>query len=74
MLKLRLAHEEKVGWMMGVDAKDGKIKNMLKEGVIEPLEVKIHALISATEVVNSILRIDDVIESGIREDKNPQVP
>jgi chaperonin GroEL (HSP60 family) len=46
---------------MGVDVFEGKTKDMLKLGVLEPLRVKTHALRSATEAASLILRIDDVI-------------
>jgi len=46
---------------MGVDVFEGKTKDMLKLGVLEPLRVKTHALRSATEAAGLILRIDDVI-------------
>jgi chaperonin GroEL (HSP60 family) len=37
---------------------------MVKEGVIEPLRVKIQAVDSASEVAVMILRIDDVIQAS----------
>ncbi len=48
---------------MGVDVLTGKAKDMLKQGVIEPLRVKTHAIRSAAEAASLILRIDDVIAS-----------
>ncbi len=48
---------------IGVDVFEGKTKDMLQAGVIEPLRVKTHALRSATEAAALILRIDDVIAS-----------
>ncbi len=35
--------------------------NAWKKGVIEPLKIKTHALSSAAQVAEMILRIDDVI-------------
>ncbi len=48
---------------MGVDILSGKAKDMLKQGVLEPLRVKTHAIRSAAEAASLILRIDDVIAS-----------
>ena len=60
LVQLRAKHEE--GEVTaGVDVYDGEIKDMLKEGVVEPLRVKTQALASATEAAEMILRIDDVI-------------
>ncbi|UCD20717.1 MAG: TCP-1/cpn60 chaperonin family protein [archaeon] len=42
----------------------GHICNTLERGIIEPLEIKIQAIKSASEVAMMILRIDDVIASG----------
>jgi len=47
----------------GLDAKTGKIVDMIDGGVIEPLRVKMQAIRSAAEVANMIMRIDDVIAS-----------
>jgi len=48
----------------GINVFSGKIMNARKEGVIEPLSIKLQAISSATEVATMILRIDDVIASG----------
>jgi chaperonin GroEL (HSP60 family) len=37
---------------------------MMKEGVLEPVKVKEHAIASAVEVGSMILRIDDVVASA----------
>jgi len=42
----------------------GEICNTLERGIVEPLEIKIQAIKSASEVAMMILRIDDVIASG----------
>ncbi len=47
----------------GVDVFEGVLIDALKEGIIEPLKIKIQALSSASQVANMILRIDDVILS-----------
>lgn len=61
LVGLRAAHEKKRGYQMGVDVFNGKISNMKKAGVIEPLVVKQQAIKSAAEASSMILRIDDVI-------------
>src|SRR5881397_1543666 len=48
----------------GVDARNGKIADMSKLDVVEPLAVKEQIIKSATEVASMILRIDDVIASS----------
>ncbi len=60
LAKLREAHE-KGNQYAGVDVFDGNIKDMLREGIIEPIRVKLHAIKAATETAQLILRIDDVI-------------
>ena len=45
----------------GISVDGGKIKDMVRAKVLEPLRVKKQALASATEVAVMILRIDDVI-------------
>jgi thermosome len=63
LVSLRSAHEKPRGNIMGVDVFSGKIVNMSKNGVVEPLAVKEQAMKSATEAASMILRIDDVIAS-----------
>ena len=43
---------------------NGEIVDMWKEGVLEPLKVKEHAIASAVEVASMILRIDDVLAAA----------
>ncbi|PKP51959.1 MAG: thermosome subunit, partial [Candidatus Altiarchaeales archaeon HGW-Altiarchaeales-3] len=54
-----------------VDVVGGKTGNMYEKNVVEPLKVKIQALKSATEAVDMILRIDDVIASTKRGGSMP---
>jgi thermosome len=63
MVDIRAKHAEGGKWF-GVEAKEGKVKDMYKEQVIEPLAVKEQIIRSATEAACMILRIDDVIASG----------
>ena len=46
---------------MGPDVNDGGITDMAEHGVVEPTELVRQAVLSATEVTNAILRIDDII-------------
>ncbi len=46
---------------MGIEVFSGQIKDMIKEGVVEPLRVKQQVFKSASEAAEMILRIDDVI-------------
>ncbi len=56
----------------GVNIDTGKSVDSVKEGIIEPFNLKVHALNSAREVAVMILRIDDVISSSPKNDKTPQ--
>jgi thermosome len=61
MVELRSAHEKPKGHLMGVDVFTGKVVNMQRKKVIEPLSVKEQAVKSAAESASMLLRIDDVI-------------
>jgi len=64
LVDLRSKHEgKKANKNFGLDVESGKIMDMLKLNVVEPLRVKTQAISSASEVANMILRIDDVIAS-----------
>ncbi|KXB08637.1 thermosome subunit [candidate division MSBL1 archaeon SCGC-AAA382M17] len=51
------------GVSFGLDAYDGEIKDMINEGVVEPVQIKTQAVSSGSEAAVMILRIDDVIAS-----------
>jgi thermosome len=75
LVNLRAAHEKPKGQYMGVDVFTGKIIDMYKEGVLEPLSVKEHAVKSASEAASMILRIDDIVAaSKPKESKGPPMP
>jgi len=61
LVGLRAAHDKEKGHLMGVNVFTGKIVDMERSGVIEPIAVKEQAIKSATDVASMILRIDDVI-------------
>ena len=48
----------------GIDARNGKVADMFKLDIVEPLAVKEQVIKSATEAACMILRIDDVIASS----------
>ncbi|KXB08776.1 thermosome subunit, partial [candidate division MSBL1 archaeon SCGC-AAA382M17] len=62
IVELRAKHEED-GAVYGLDAHDGEVKDMMSEGVVEPLLVKTQAVSSGSEAAVMVLRIDDVIAS-----------
>ena len=72
LTSLRAEHD-KGGKSFGVNVFTGKIEEMEKNGVIEPLKTKIQAIKSASEAAEMILRIDDLISAGARE-KGPSTP
>jgi len=61
--ELRARHEKGEVWA-GIEVHDGKVKNMEKAGVFEPLAVKKQIIKSATEAATMILKIDDIIAAG----------
>ena len=61
--ELRSRHEKGETWA-GIEVNSGKIQDMSKAGVYEPLAVKKQIIKSATEASTMILKIDDVIASG----------
>jgi thermosome len=58
--ELRARHEKGEVWA-GVDVHEGKVDDMKKIDVLEPLAVKKQIIKSATEAASMILKIDDVI-------------
>jgi chaperonin GroEL (HSP60 family) len=62
IVALRAAHE-KGQKTFGLDVVTGEPVDFLKEGVIEPLRVKVRAITCAVETADMIIRIDDNISS-----------
>jgi archaeal chaperonin len=62
MIEMRRAHK-KGNKFAGVDVMNGKIGDMFKTNVIEPLRVSVQEIQASTEAATMILRIDDVIAS-----------
>jgi len=61
-LELRSAHKNGNKYA-GINLSKGKVENMLKNNVIEPLSLGIREILASSEAANMILRIDDVIAS-----------
>ena len=71
-VEFRAKHATENGKWFGIEAADGKVKDMYQRQVFEPLAVKIQIIRSATEAASMILRIDDVIAAG--KTKAPPMP
>ena len=69
--ELRAKHEQGKVWA-GVDVNAGKVGDMKKAGVFEPIVVKKQIIKSCSEAASLILKIDDVIASG--KMKTPPMP
>jgi thermosome len=69
--ELRSRHEKGETWA-GIEVLEGKVQDMSKKGVFEPITVKKQIIKSATEAASMILKIDDVIASG--KMKAPPMP
>jgi thermosome len=68
---LRSRHEKGEKWA-GIEALEGKVQDMSKKGVFEPITVKKQIIKSATEAASLILKIDDVIAAS--KMKAPPMP
>jgi len=69
--ELRTRHQKGETWA-GIDVLAGKVEDMTKINVYEPLAVKKQIIKSANEAATMILKIDDVISSG--KMKTPPMP
>jgi thermosome len=69
--ELRTRHQKGETWA-GIDVLAGKVEDMTKINVYEPLAVKKQIIKSATEAATMILKIDDVIAS--QKMKSPPMP
>ncbi len=73
IVEMRAAHE--MGkTTSGLDVFKGKVVDMWKQGVIEPLRVKKQAIKSASEAAELILRIDDVVAASKLSKGGPSMP
>jgi len=77
LVALRSSHEKGEVWA-GVDPVEGKVRDMSKIDVYEPLAVKEQVVKAASEAASMILRIDDVIAAsktaGPGPGKTPKPP
>ena len=74
LMEVRSKHQAKSKWA-GVDPINGKVGDLAKLEVYEPLAVKVQALKSAGEAASMILKIDDVIAaSKSKESGAPKGP
>ncbi|MGD6809781.1 MAG: thermosome subunit beta [Candidatus Bathyarchaeia archaeon] len=69
--ELRSKHEKGETWA-GIEVNSGKVQDMTKAGVYEPVAVKRQIIKSAYEAASLILKIDDVIASS--KSKMPPAP
>lgn len=69
--ELRTKHQKEETWA-GIDVLAGKVEDMVKINVYEPLAVKKQIIKSANEAATMILKIDDVISSA--KMKTPPMP
>ncbi|WP_455283963.1 thermosome subunit beta [[Eubacterium] cellulosolvens] len=69
-VELRTKHDQGLVWA-GVDPFKGKVADLAKQNVYEPLAVKLQLVKSASEAAGMILKIDDVIAASKKEMKGP---
>ena len=61
--ELRSKHDAEETWA-GIEVREGKVRDMSKIGIFEPLTVKKQIIKSAQEAASMILKIDDIIAAG----------
>jgi thermosome len=71
LTQLRASHEKGQTWA-GINISNGKVEDMTKLNVYEPLAVKKQIIKSANEAASMILKIDDVI--SVAKMKAPPMP
>ncbi len=69
-VEIRAKHGQGKKWF-GVNARAGKISDMMADDVVEPSVVKEQIIRSATEAASMLLRIDDVVSSGKSKPPSP---
>ena len=63
LMEVRSKHQSKLK-SVGIDPFEGKVADLAKLEVYEPLSVKVQAVKSASEAADMILRIDDIIAAS----------
>jgi thermosome len=71
LVELRSRHEKGETWA-GIEVHEGKVQDMSKANIFEPLSVKKQIIKSASEAASMILRIDDLISAS--KMKAPPMP
>jgi thermosome len=71
LIELRTRHEKGETWA-GIEVLEGKVQDMSKVNIFEPLSVKKQIIKSANEAASMILKVDDVIASS--KMKGPPTP
>lgn len=70
LMEIRSKHQAKQKWV-GIDPFKGKVADLAKLEVYEPLAVKVQALKSAGEAAGMILKIDDIIAASKSKEGGP---
>jgi len=70
LVELRSQHEQG-NKNMGLDVYTGKVVDMYKNDVLEPLRIKTQAINAATDATVMILRIDDVVAASNKQGAMP---
>jgi chaperonin GroEL (HSP60 family) len=73
MIEIKRAHKNGKKYA-GINVFTGKVEDMIKNNVIEPLRLGLHEIQAASEAAAMILRIDDVISSKGEGGKMPPGP
>jgi len=73
LMQVRSKHQAKSKWA-GVDPINGRVADLAKLEVYEPLAVKVQALKSAGEAASMILKIDDVIAASKSKEPGAKRP
>ncbi|MGI6296806.1 MAG: TCP-1/cpn60 chaperonin family protein [Armatimonadota bacterium] len=68
--ELIIAQQENGSNRLGIDCDTGEIVDMVKLGVLDPTSVKLHALKTAAEIAEAILRINTIIRKRDEEEPN----
>ncbi|NHJ47355.1 MAG: thermosome subunit [Asgard group archaeon] len=72
--EIRTKHSGPDGYKFGLDLFKGKVSDLTKVGILEPLRVKSQAIRSASEAAELILRIDDVLVAKSKGDMPGGMP
>ncbi len=68
--ELIVAQQENGSNRLGIDCDTGEIVDMVESGILDPTSVKLHALKTAAEIAEAILRINTIIRKRDEEEPN----